>query len=264
MGNYFPADRLVATDRWADWWDSPQGRVRRHRWAIIEPALVTWSTETADRVTSPRWSPATDAAQGALIALAQSGDGEAAVTLLVQLRPGLGRLVRTVAGAEGLAGWDAIEEVRATFLETVARHRLDRRPSRIAANLLLDTRQRLARARRPPVGTAQPAQPWARPATAMTAAGPHARSVRLAADRLLNAAMGLGGTPESARATAEVAYRCWLLDQPRTVVADATGLSAQGVTGRLHRLRRTLRLDAPDGAWPQAPHPVPAGSSSPG
>ena len=193
-------------------------------------------------MTDLRWSPSVDAAQGALVAVAGHGDGEAAITLLVQLRPALGRLVRHLA-IGGLAHPDAVDDVRSTFFETVLRHRLDRRPTRIAANLVLDTRQRLAR-RQPSRSTSAPIGTGFDPSPP-----PQERSLALATDTLWAAAGALGGTEQSRRLSAEVGYRCWFLDQPRAVAAAATGLAPQAVAGRLHRLRRQVlaELDLPDG-----------------
>ena len=233
--------RLVDPDRLARWLEGPAGRRRLAAWAEGWPGLAGWSV--ADLI-DPVGSPATDAMQAALVAVAQDGDGDAAVLLLVQLRPGLTRIVANAAGG----GWswpEAVDEVRAAFYETVYRHRLDRRPTKIAANLVLDTRQRVGRWQRrsrphptpggrPPAlatgpeASAHPAEP-ADPAARLAAVG----AIRDAVDRL-------PGSAASRRLTADLAYRAWFLEQPRSVIARDLGLGTGNVATRLHRLRAAV------------------------
>lgn len=231
-------DDLVDVDGWTRWTQSRRGARCLAAWADSYPSL---GGRSIPELTNPRRSPATDRLQRDLVALAQDGDGDAAVTLLVQLRPGLLRLVRgrVVATAES---WpEACDEVRAAFHETLYRHRLDRRPRQIAANLLLDTRQRLLRASWP----RQVAPPPPSPVQA-TAAGPGPEALTVAIT-LRRAIDRLPGSSASRALTAEAAYRAWVLDQPRPVVADALGLRQAALDTRLHRLRRVVRQE-----WDQA------------
>lgn len=235
---------LVDVEEWRRWLAGRRGRERWRRWARDRPPLRGWTT---DELEAPRWSPRADRLQHELVALAQAGEGRAALTVLVQLRPGLLRLVRHVRAGTGLDRGDACDEVRSAFVETLYRHRLDRRPRRIAANLVLDTRQRLDRGDRwrsrfdpspperldgadPPPGRggAVPGDPWA------------VVDARSALGRALER---LPGTEASRRITAEAAFRAWFLDQPRTVIAEDLGLAPAAVTARLHRLRLALRRD---------------------
>ncbi len=80
---------LVDVDGWRRWWQSRSAQQRWRRWAVREPALLGW---TVDDLAHPVGSQRTDAMQAALVAMAQQGNGDAATTLLVQLRPGLIRL----------------------------------------------------------------------------------------------------------------------------------------------------------------------------
>ena len=166
-----------------------------------------------------------------------------AVTLLVQLRPGLIRLVRWAAASGRLSWPDAVDEVRAVFFEAVCRHQLSRRPTKIAANLVLDTRQRLTRSLRPSSSTISLArgelgcaEPW----TGQT--DPLARLLATGALR-----EGLDRLPGSARSrelSATIAFRAWVLDEPRGVIADGLGLAPQTVNMRLHRLKTAMRANA--------------------
>ncbi len=228
---------LVDVDGWWRWRTSRSGAQHWRRWALDEPALDGWST--AD-LASPQAAARTDAMQAALVGLAQDGEGEAATTLLVQLRPGLHRIARWAAAAGGLSWPDAIDEVRAVFFETVYRHRLDRRPVKIAANLILDTRQRVQRGAIAVTGRpvavggdpVEPSQPGRDPLAGL-----------LVADVLQAGLDRLGGSDQSKRLTASIAFRAWVLDQARGEIAADLGVAQETVTTRLHRLRSIMPRD---------------------
>jgi len=231
---------LVEVEAWRRWAVSRRGAERRRGWARRHRSLAGWG---ADELASPVSGHRTDRMQRDLVALAQSGDGEAALTLLVQFRPGLIRLVRWVVARGWFGQQEAGDEVRAAFYETLCRHRLDRRPARIAANLLLDTRQRLYRAgvrdaRSPPVGPhdldrlrVPDDRPGPDPADGL--------ALRLAVGEAL---AELPGSSRSRNLTARAAYRAWILDQPRAVIAAELGLGPAAVSTRLHRLRSAVSV----------------------
>ena len=181
--------------------------------------------------------------QAALVAMAQQGNGDAATTLLVQLRPGLIRLARWVAVAADLAWPDAIDEVRAVFFETLYRHPLERRPHSIAANLLLDTRQRVIRAHRRTsqrVGLAA-VGPQPPSGSEVGAAGDVDPISRLLVTQVLRAGLDqLPGSDESRALTATIAYRAWVLDQSRSDIARDLVINPEVVTSRLHRLKTNI------------------------
>ena len=127
--------------------------------------------------------------------------------------------------------------MRAVFHEILCRHRLDRRPRRIAANLVLDTRQRLHRNH---AGELRPAIEL-RPEPAI-ADGPDLGAL-WSASLLRSAIDRLPGSPASRAVSAEAAYRAWILDQPRAVIAGQLGLERAAVDTRLHRLRRVIRRE---------------------
>lgn len=235
-----PPDRLVDLTRWRRWYRSSRGARHMERWAGEHPALVGWhpTPGAPARFESPISSPRTDAMQAALVSLTQGGDAEAAVALLVQLRPGLVRLVRQLLATRACSNRDAVEEIRAVFFEVLAGHSLERRPSRIAANLLLDTRQRLHRgAAKRPTLTLVPDLP-----SAATPAADAFASV-LAYETLRAAASTLPGSPASRRLTADLGYRAWVLGQPRSDIARELELGPQGVRSRLHRFRAAIRSE---------------------
>lgn len=229
--------------QWRQWVVSPDGRRRRNRWAAADPALAGW---TIDDLARPAASSRTDAMQAALIATAQAGDDRAATTLVVQLRPGLERLARKVAATDPRFGSvdDAASEVSSVVAERILAHRLDRRPQRIAANLILDTRQRIWR-----TGTreARIAERARHEATVAIGGGTAALHPEARADHLdLVAAVRLAlddlpGTDRSRQMTAELAWRAWFLDQPSTEIAQELGLPRTMISARLCRLRSRVR-----------------------
>jgi len=222
-------------------------------WARDHPALAGWCSDATSSGDSdghlppflaPVSSPRTDAMQAALVSLAQRGDDAAAMALLVQLRPGLVRLHRQLAFHQRWTRSDAVQEVRAVFLEVLSAHRLDRRPTKIAANLLLDTRQRLHRTvgrRTPPTGIGTTAEPVEVIDGTAVAHDVHTLSPVLAYETLRTAAAALPGTPSSRQLTTNVGFRAWVLGQSGPDIADELNLSAVGVRTRLHRFRAAVR-----------------------
>lgn len=230
---------------WEQWTASARAARALARWADEQPALVGW------RRLDLRWpvsSGRTDAMQAALVALAQDGDEDAMRTLIVQLSPGLTGLVWRAYNRESFGPRpfgsmkEAQREVLSSFGETVASHRLDRRPSRIAANLLLDTHQRLYRAagreqrqdQAPPPSVMVVTPAASEPADLVDGAVDLVAAVGAALDRLT-------GTEPNRRLTAELAYRAWILDEPSAAIARELGLGRKTVDTRLHRLRTAVR-----------------------
>jgi hypothetical protein len=234
---------------WEHWIGSPRGRRRLAAWAGDHPALACWSQP---ELGSPPASPRTDAMQAALVARAQGGDEDAVRTLIVQLRPGLACVVwraqrRRLAGAAPFGSLaEAQSEVLSAFGETLTRHRLDRRPERIAANLLLDTHQRLWREDQREDRARL--RPWAGPPAPEPLAASPIEPVDGVLDLVAAVASALDqltGTPGSRRLTAEAAYRAWILDEPSVLIARELGLERKALDTRLCRLRRAVRQAAP-------------------
>jgi hypothetical protein len=134
----------VVVDSWNQWARSTRGTKAMRAWGARDPALEGWPIA---ELRAPVASTRTDAMQAALVALAQEHETMAATTLAVQLRPGLTRVVRlALAGGCWVTGPDdAPYHVLGVFYETLMRHPLERRPTKIAANLVQDTRQRIWR-----------------------------------------------------------------------------------------------------------------------
>ncbi len=237
---------LVDIEAWRRWLTGPRGRRAWIQWSRAHPALAGWEADTLAR---PRWSPAVDDVQRALVALSQQGHGRAATTLLVQLRPGLGQLVRSRQSTWGETRAEAVDEVRSAFYETLCRHPLERRPNRIAANLVLDTRQRLGR------GAAAGRRPPPVPDHDLTGRAAAGAAGEIDPVGGLDPALALGravtrlpGSERSRALTAEAAYRAWILDQPHRLIADELGLDRAAVRARLHRLRAAVRHQWDDAA----------------
>ncbi|MEZ5407905.1 MAG: hypothetical protein R2761_07765 [Acidimicrobiales bacterium] len=239
------------TRAWLRWVRSLRGGRTLRRWADDHPALAGWTVEDLG---SPRCGERTDAMQAALVRLAQSGDQAAASTLIVQLRPGLTGVAwrawhRRCAGPRPFASLgDTRDEVLSAFGETLACHRLDRRPARIAANLVLDTHQRLWRAagrddRAAAAAVAVSVAAAGRAVRAGAAAGsPDEVAGALDLTTAVAAAVHrLPGTEASRRLSAELAFRAWILDEPSALIARELGLGRKAVDVRLCRLRTLVR-----------------------
>lgn len=232
--------RLVDVDRWHRWLLGRRGVDAWRRWSQEHQTLEGWSPA---ELLWPHGSERTDGMQAALVALSQDGEGDAAHLLLVQLRPGLTRLTRWAAGTGRWPWEESTDEVRATFFETLYRHRLDRRPHKIAANLILDTKQRLHRSRPGPTPGLRPTGDGRGTAAdtetldALATGHPDPTSDLAVRTTILAAVGRLPGSPSSRELTATVAYRAWILDQPRSTIAADLGLRSGTVAVRLHRLR---------------------------
>lgn len=225
---------------WQAWAPSRAGSRVRAQWAADTKALAGW---TVSDLRQPLASPRTDAMQAALLHLAQNGDSAAATTLFVQLRPGLGSLAAWLAriDASDHRFESAANEVRSAFHEVVMHHDLVRRPRKIAANLILDTRQKLWR----DMGRAnRSAEVELESADVSGAASPTTddlvERLHLRAS-LVKAIDDLGGSPNSRRLTAELAFRSWFLEEPGPEVAGELGLARNAARTRLCRLRRVVR-----------------------
>lgn len=230
---------------WEQWSRSRRGARVLARWAQEDRALWGW---TVDELGDTRSSPRTDAMQAALVGRAQAGEGPAVLALTVQLRPGLVALIRWARATNPALGSEAeVEaEVLATFGEVLAGHDLDRRPGKIAANLLGDTRQILwrsrARADRCHQAACQVATQGPRWNQGNGSAGVDPRVTEMElANTVSSAIASLSGTAASRQLTAEVAWRAWFLDQPSDQIADELGVGAHVVRTRLCRLRTAVR-----------------------
>ncbi|MEL7156658.1 MAG: hypothetical protein AAFN30_08675 [Actinomycetota bacterium] len=223
-------------ERWERWVRSVAGARTRRAWQQEAPALAGWQPHELRR---PVGGARTDRMQAALVARAQGGDEAATLTLVVQFEPALrrlsaGRTTRTGSRAEAEA------DVIGTFVEVALGHDLTRRPARIAANLVWDTRQRLHRADRRwrAVATDQARIEQASPCTPDADLGADAVDLIVS---LAEALDGLGGDVASRRLTRELAVRAWVLDETTVELAEGLGLAPSAVRARLCRLRSSVR-----------------------
>lgn len=233
-------------DSWLSWAESPRGGRVLARWVAGDGRLSGWRPA---ELANPTSGPRTDVMQATLVSLAQQGSAEAGITLLVQLRPGLVRLARSACGWEWIPNHDVSDEVQATFFEVLYRHDLERRPNRIAANLLLDTRQKLwrrvPRSGPPTVSLATSASvglglDWSEAVAARSGEPPWVANIELWL-HLQDGVNGLPGSDASKRLTATMAYRAWIEDESTSAIAADLGVAPQTVATRLYRLRRILR-----------------------
>lgn len=197
--------------------------------------------------------------QAALVHLAQAGDHAAVSTLLTQLCPGLWRIVGR--GQRRRSGYDSVQpdDVAAVAYETIMLHPLSRRPTAIAANIILDTRQRLWRSSvaadrrtcsmfaRTTVDGAPRAGRHRHPPLGPIVDQPEVRVTDLdLLDRLTAAIERSTGDHRSQQLSAEIAYRAWILDEAAPSIANAVGLRPDAVRARLSRLRTAVRAAGPN------------------
>lgn len=226
---------------WDTWAASLRGARTLRRWAQLTPALETW---TMPELRGPQASARTDAMQAALVSLAQQGDSAAVTTLLVQFRPGLGSLAAWLSRTDPRhPPFEAAQrDVRSTFCEVIVGHDLHRRPRKIAANLILDTRQGLWRAlRRESIGADLDAGTGRPRYSADSRTDDAAAELDLVAS-VADALERLSGSDASRRLTAELAFRTWFLEEASADVAMELGLARNAARTRLCRLRQQMQL----------------------
>lgn len=234
-----------------DWMDSDWERLRRSH--ASKAALARWSAETPlltagtlDELLARRLPhvPERDQVLAALASRAPDDDIAASV-LLHALRPGLGRLVQTLT-KPGSCRPTVARELVAICWERIRTYPIDRRPDRVAANILLDTRKRYLRAQAQGAATAvdplrlegllEVVPDHAEDVVAAAAATP-TRDLTVLLQRTL--ARGLID-PDTAR----ILYRLVAIGEPMAAVAADTGLSAGALRHRRLRALRSLRAAA--------------------
>lgn len=119
-----------ALERWTP------GTATTHRWASAEPSLAGLDFDATLRLLHDRNTPhdRKDDILTALVRLAAS-DPDAATAVVVCLLPGLKAIARRLHGR--CSSGELWGELLTQLLEHVHRYDLERRPRRIAANLLL-------------------------------------------------------------------------------------------------------------------------------
>ncbi len=232
-------DQIV--QEWSRWVSSSRGSQTLGRWAVDDHQLRGW---TLAELTSPQSSPRTDRMQAALVRRAQDGQQGAALALITQMRPGLISLTRWWAVTDRRFGstTEAEAEVLATFGEVLMCHDLERRSEKIAANLVLDTRQRLWRAKTRQSRVEGATLAAAATETQVPRSAPEDMAMELDLAHAVSTAIdGLSGSDGSRRLTAELAYRAWILDEAGADIARDLGIGPNTVRTRLCRLRSAVR-----------------------
>lgn len=131
---------------WAGLSRSPVARRHLSEWSETSPELSGLDDLDALVVHANRRDRARES-DGVLVPLARRAatDDLAARTLLQAMMPGMRWLAHRYRGVAASAMDDAASLVVALAYERIRTYPFDRRPSRIAANVFLDTRQRLHR-----------------------------------------------------------------------------------------------------------------------
>lgn len=133
-------------EEWAHLIRSSSARQRLAEWSEASPGLAGLADLDALVERANRRGQAHESDQ-LLIALARRADIDdlAARTLLQAVMPGMRWLARRYQAVASDGGEDPASLVIALTYERIRTYPFDRRPHRIAANLLFDTRQRLQR-----------------------------------------------------------------------------------------------------------------------
>lgn len=214
-----------------------QGRRVHRTWTQKEPILMTWSVA---ELSQPAFDKSgTDEMQAALVRLAQAGCETAALCLTCQLLPGLKRLAKTTA----VGFSDPAAEVISAFYEVLGSRDLNRRPTKVAANLILDTKQKLYRGLLKDLKQTSIAQDLAvqfsqeLSSAVKTNHDPIERysSVELIADALESY------PAKSKHQVGEIAFMHWVEGYSTLEIAEKLGISQTAVTTKIWRLRQRIK-----------------------
>jgi hypothetical protein len=228
-----------ALDRtWATVTSSPDAADALERWRA-DPALAAPDLDTLVERVWAAGKAGADRAHAALAARAPT-DLLAARVLLQVLRPGLRNLGRRLA--MGASYDDVDHELLALAWERIRTYRIDRRPTAVAANILLDVRKLYVRAVLEPAtgpvaldGVAEGRWPVA-PSAEHEALDAEVPSLRRAHARLEAAVRRGAITPESAT----VVWRTRVQQDDDAEVAAELGVAVRTMQRRRQRAERQL------------------------
>ena len=212
-----------------------RGKRLQREWIRLEPVLKNW---TMAELSQPAFNtPNSDAMQAALVRLAQGGCEIAALCLTCQLLPGLKKLSKTTA-----AGFeDPAAEVISAFYEVLGARDIVRRPAKVAANLILDTKQKLYRALLKDLKQNDIANTLAHQANQELRVGETSDLIsRYSTIELI--ADALAGYQSKSRAqVSEIAFMHWIEGFSTQEIADQLGISQTAVTTKVWRLRQRIK-----------------------
>ena len=227
-----------ALDRsWATLVHSPEAAAALDRWAP-EPLLAAPDLDVlVERIWAATKADA-DQAHAALAARAPT-DAHAARVLLQVLRPGLRNLGRRLA--LGGSFEDVDHELLALAWERIRTYRIDRRPTVIAGNILLDVRKAYLRGvadrqRVVPLGTVPEGRLPPAPSAEHDALDAHGPSLRRAHARLVSAVDRGAISPVSAT----VVWRTRVQEHDDAEVAADLGVNVRTLQRRRQRAERQL------------------------
>ena len=125
---------------------SARGRVALRRWAESEPALVDMRSlaEVVERINERGNPKGSDAMLFALVRVAATED-LAARTVLQAMMPSVKNLTVKFCTCGAWCPEETAAVVAAAMWERIRSYPIERRPAKVAANLTLDTRQRVWR-----------------------------------------------------------------------------------------------------------------------
>jgi len=228
-----------ALDRdWAAFVRSPAGAAALRRWSDT-PELVAADLDALVLRVWASSKPDPNRVCAALAARAPS-DPAAARVLLQVLRPGLRTLGRRLALGGSFDDVDV--ELLALAWERICTYRVDRRPTSVTGNILLDVRKKYVRAVTGADATAvsledlSPGRSPTAPSAEHEALDGHVPSLRRAYARLLASVEGGAITPTSAT----VVWRTRILEDDEADVAAELGVGLRTLQRRRQRTERQL------------------------
>lgn len=221
-----------------------RGRRVYRDWIKTEPTLMDW---TMNQLSQPAFEivdkSKVDQMQAALVRLAQKGCETASLCLTCQLLPGLKKLAKTTA----VGFSDPGAEVISAFYEVLGTRDLTRRPTKVAANLILDTKQKLYR------GLLKDLKQ--QDISRNLAVSYNAELTRLATDNqdligryssIEVIAEALASyPPKSRRQIGEIAFMHWIEGYSTLEIADRLNISQTAVTTKIWRLRQKIKVESP-------------------
>ncbi len=224
------------THKWQTWATSSHANNTYQQWISTEPDIYPWRI---DQLGQPAFqahpSLNIDQMQACLVRLAQSGCGYAGMALACQLEPGLRKIARTTAFGYS----EPASEVMSAFFEVLFSHNLTKRPNKIAANLLLDTRQKIFRAGKRDMIHFQAAD-----ALRSYDFRTHDKleiDTTLWIGEVVSKALASYAKPKERRLIKHLIFQHWILERPLVEVSQELNLSKSAATTKLWRFRNLLK-----------------------
>ena len=220
-------------DKWNSWSQTPLAKKELAIWRLKEPSLRHWDL---CQLGKPAFgAQRVDEMQASLVRLTQANFSYAGLALVLQLRPALKNLSKF---SKCPAERDS--EVLSYFYEVLLSRDLNKRPNKIAANLVLDTKQKLYRKmmkanRLEKTLQSQSVVEYYRKESAWGIESP------IVTVEIIKSALNMQKNTQSNLRLSEIAFRHWIVGDSIQEIADKFSLSKTAVTTKLWRLRKKIK-----------------------